>query len=249
MSTYLDHGILIYGNTNIKTMKTIKLIPLLVLALITMSCEKENSSKVDPNEPVYQELLVRYELHSNKTIAMATFRKTNESGVRLELTDNSKVLFNGKSFDSFSTLDSYFYQWSVSSIVDGRFEYTKNNGKVFINTISASDKREVGIPSEFTTVKLDGTTELTWSGKPIEANESISVFFKQNSENSGISVIYSVGSTKLNIPGMILSKMKAGAAKMYLRRSSVAGPLQNSDGKDNGIRRVEVEVAKDIIFQ
>ena len=53
-----------------KRIKTVlNIVSAIILLCIFFSCEKRDSTDLEPNIPVYQELLVRYQINNRETIA------------------------------------------------------------------------------------------------------------------------------------------------------------------------------------
>ena len=52
-----------------------KCISLSIVFIGLISCEKEESSDIDPDTPIYQDLKVEYNITDSETKALATFRE------------------------------------------------------------------------------------------------------------------------------------------------------------------------------
>lgn len=228
-----------------------KKVYLIIAVILFASCEHESSTILEPNELVYQDLLVRYEYLPNdktRTIAQATFRRKDKSGVRLKLENEKSILFNKEGYKSFSTIFDYFYTWEYDGIIQkGEFNFIKDKDRRFVNAISHSEIVATKIPSSFTKVKIDKNNELLWEGSPLKQGENIQLYFKQGEETGGSSFVSTEGAKKIEFGEIILDKLKKGKAVLYLKRSTVLDSNKiESDGKNNVKRTVEIVVTKEI---
>ncbi|WP_062061312.1 hypothetical protein [Aquimarina longa] len=222
----------------------------LIALLMIFSCENRDSTDLPPSIAVYQDLLVRYQTNTKNTLAKATFRTLDKNGTRLVLKGESKILFNNKKYDKFSTIFDYFYEWKEKELIDVEFNYVKNKTISFKNKISFKEASTIEIPTSFNKVKLDGTTKLKWKGSPLQKNEEITISFHQGDKGAtgGVKGV-DKGNEEISIDGLFIKGMKKGKAILRLIRSKELEGIQQSDGKNNGRRTVEVEVTKEVIVE
>ena len=82
----------------------------LATMLFLTACTKEQSDDLPLSTPVYQDLKVLYHKTEHRTRAYATFRKTNNLGVRLKLTGGSMITSSNEAHANYTELDNYFYR-------------------------------------------------------------------------------------------------------------------------------------------
>lgn len=225
-----------------KIKTTLSVVSALMLLCTVFSCEKRDSTDLELNIPVYQELLVRYQMNQKETVAEATLRTIDEKGTRLELKGDSKILCNGKPPQRFNLIFNS-HGWKVKGLVDAEFIYTKSDSKSFKNKISFEEAETIEIPASFASVTLDGKTKLKWSGASLGKNEQIIVSLQQ-AGNGATEIIK--GTELLEFDKVFVGKMEKGKAILTVTRRKKLDGFNQSDGINNGQRIVEVEIFKEI---
>ena len=230
-----------------KSIITISVLLLFALSMIVNGCSNKKSSDIDPHIPFYQDYKVIYRKHKNLTVAKATFREKDANGIRLELLSPAKVLCNGQG-SSFSNVENYFYHWQFSGNADAVFQLTDNRSHIFNNQILFSEINDIGIPENFNTVDLNGTTVLHWVGTPLKEGEFVMATIIQGDKFSGDYFTDTIGSTSITLTKDLMLDLTSGNAEIDLWRETHLGDVTNSDEDAGGRRVIRVEIKKTIVL-
>lgn len=209
------------------------------------ACDDKDSSDIKDSIPFYQDYRTEFDVTNNQTIAQANFREKNSDGKDVKLTGYSKIEMNGQA-PNYTGERPYFYNYTFAGTADVKYVFTRTTGMVYTNLASKTEVNPIGIPANFTTVNMNGTTVLTWSGEPVGQNETIEASVVSSVGGNNGFKLETVGATGINLP--IDSDIPAGLAKVTISRVKSL-PIQQSDGTANGVNIVVYTVSKDITVQ
>lgn len=240
---------------NCKTLDMIKYLAVIVKVMLIqfllwglVCCQSIDSTSLKPDIPVYQDYYVVYNKTQNITEVKATFRKSGVTGVRITLSEDSRVRFNGEAEKEFSILSHYFYSWKTNGFKDVDVVYTKNAGTHFDHTFLVQLAPMVNFANGFFSLDLDGENVFTWQGGAIDTGESIWLTITQNE----ITTLYSVstrGAVSLKIAKLKEDGLVKGPAKVELLRKHRFNSLKMNDGGVGGQVNYGTVIEKDIIIQ
>ncbi|WP_299672058.1 hypothetical protein [uncultured Polaribacter sp.] len=235
-----------------KTIKRFLMIAVVAASAIFTGCESRDSDMILPENPIFQNYYVKYNLTKKQTEAKATFRTIDKTGTRLALKGKSSVVLNGKKQDVFSTavIDGYFYSWKKQKgLLDAKFTYVKNGMKRFNNTFSAKDVSKIEFKSGHDKLSLKKDNTITWKGNAVKAGEEVYVIVYQDGKTSAIPSTTKVGATSVVIKKGDLKNLKAGKAKISLTRKLTKKTIKEVDGKAGGNVTLEMVVEKETFLK
>ncbi|PQJ78989.1 hypothetical protein [Polaribacter porphyrae] len=220
-----------------KTIKRFLIIAIIAISAIFTGCESRDSDMILPENPIFQNYFVKYNLTTKQTEAKATFRTIDKTGTRLVLKGKSSIMLNGKKQDAFSTavIDGYFYSWkNQKGLLNAKFTYVKNGTKKFNNTFSSKDISNIEFKSGHDKLELKKDNTIIWKGNPIKAGEEVYVIVYQRGKTSAIPSTSKIGATSITIKKEDLKDLKAGKAKIHLTRKLTKNTIKEEDGKAGG---------------
>lgn len=222
-------------------MKKYLLFAFMVSAWAFTACDNDEASDIDASVPFYQNLGVAYDVTNNTTRVGANFNKYNSEGINIRLNGPASIKINGKT-PNFANAGIYFYTYSFKGLDDVTFSFARSADSTFTNVASIEDVKPIAIPASFTSVKVKGTTTLTWEGDPIGENEVIEA---RITYDGGVNSIYNreKGSTSINIT--FNNSSLPGKGTLSLSRAKV-NPLQESNGNAGGQLDVSYIESKEI---
>lgn len=188
-------------------MKKLNYLLLLTISLSLFSCKKESSDNVNQDK-IWAEYQLIYDNNTKITYARAIFKFSSITGTVLELKDPAKVMFNNDLLSYNPTLGYYEKQYT-SFVTTGTFKYTDLDNNTFLNTLTITDT--VGFPAGLDTIIKSTPFELVWTGAPLKANETITVWLNSNVE--GDARLFStnmVNSTSIIFPVNQLTQLGVG---------------------------------------
>jgi hypothetical protein len=143
----------------------------ILFAVVTISCEREDSDKVD-QDTIFAEYELFYNANTDITYARAIFHFSNIFGTRLDLSSPSKVTFNGDELLWKSGL-AYYEKEYAGFVTTGTFVWTDTDGNSFTNDITVN---QIDYPTTgFDTLPKSTSYELFWVGDSLAALESVVV--------------------------------------------------------------------------
>lgn len=216
---------------------------LFAIACMAMLCscastDSSTSNNVNQDE-IWQSYWVEY-IESSETItAGCTFRFGGSTGTTLQLTEPSKVLFEGNEMDFTNSVlikgiiggTHYNYEGKGALNTKYTFEYTNNNGKLFTNSISTSAIEIEAVPEELS-VTADNIITLK---KPLGASESLSVKVSNETGNFKTFDEYKSGQNQLTIPGSELNELGNGPVTITFTKRKEVDALQQANHLGGGI--------------
>ena len=227
-----------------------KYIYLAVLFLGLLSCEKEDSSDVNPDSPIYQDLKVVYDMENTFSKALATFREGDENGSRLNLNNGASIFINDQKIEYSSNVTNYFYKTIFDNIIDVNYNFTKNNGDSFSNTISVVDRPNLVMTNSIDTVKLDGSSKVYWQSGELQNNESISFSIHQGSKTGGAGYHSTPGTNYVDLGLIIVNDLNEGAAELHIGREKIIEKLNEGDQSiSNGRYVIETRIVHQIYLK
>lgn len=144
---------------------------LFLVAVVISSCEKEVSKNIDQSR-IHTCYELFYDQNTDMTYASAVFRFSSGAGSTLELSDPSKVLFDGQPM-TFNTANGH-YETELSGVqLIGTFEWTDTEGKVYTNAAEIHEVDYGVLPD--TLYKGDGNNQFVWSGDVIGQDETMTL--------------------------------------------------------------------------
>lgn len=225
-------------------MKKYFLFAFLISAWAFTSCDNDDSPDIDADVPFYQNLGVAYDVTNNTTRVGANFNKLDSAGINIKLNGPASITINGQT-PNFANVGIYFYTYSFSGLDDMTFVFTRAKDSIFTNVATIKDVKPITIPESFTSVKLKGSTTLTWEGDPVGEDEVVEVSI---SYNGGVNTIFNrdKGSNSINIS--FGNQVTASKGTLSLSRAKT-NPLQESNGNAGGQLDVSYIQSKEIQFE
>ncbi|HNV96368.1 MAG TPA: hypothetical protein PKG63_07840, partial [Bacteroidales bacterium] len=150
-------------------MKKLSYLLMFAISITFSSCKKESSENVNQDK-IWAEYQLIYDNNTKITYARAIFKFSSITGTILELKDPAKVMFNNDLLSYNPTLGYYEKQYTTF-VTSGTFKYTDLDNHTFLNTLTIIDT--VGFPAGLDTIIKSTPFELTWTGAPLKANETI----------------------------------------------------------------------------
>jgi len=165
---------------------------ILYLAIILFSACASTDSSESKNvnqEEIWQNYWVEYNEAEEKLTAGATFRFGGSTGTTLQLTEPSKLTFEDTELDFSSgvlikgVLGGTHYGYEGRGEYKGKysFEYTDNNGKLYVNSISTKALEVDSIPEE---LNAGGTNTIAFKTMPLAAGEDLSITVSKDGGSS-----------------------------------------------------------------
>ena len=219
---------------------------------IFTGCESRDSDMILPENSVFQDYYVKYNVTTKQTEAKATFRTIDNKGVRLVLKGKSSVKLNGKKHDVLTSvaIDGYFYTWkNQKGLLDAKFTYVKNGTKRYNNTFTPKDAPKIEFKSGHEKLDLKKDNTITWKGDPLKLGERLSIVVLQGDKYSKTPAVSIVGATSVVIRKDDLKALKAGKATIRLSRELILNTIKEVDGTANGRVTLETEVVKETIIK
>lgn len=129
--------------------------------------EVVDSENTDQNH-IFQSYIASYDANKDQLQIKAAFFVDNASGPVLKLTKKASVAFNSKKM---KWNREGYYTLSMTGLPDTfTFVYWNNHKEKFTNKLTLN---KLIIEQEFITLHKDSTTNLSCSGLPFDANESV----------------------------------------------------------------------------
>ena len=231
-------------------MKVLNLNLLYVALFFTLlSCTKKDSSDVDPEAPIYQDLKVVYDVAKSETKALATFREGDEDGSRLTLDDGASIFINKEKVEYSSNVTNYFYKIIFDDLLDVNYVLTKNNGDTFTNSVLNENRPNLIMTNLIDTLSLSGGSKVSWTSS-LEGNESVSYFVKQGIKSGGAGYYAQTGSVEVTISSIIVEGLNEGAAELHIGREKVIKEINEGDqGNSNGQFVVETAIVHEVYLK
>ncbi len=216
-----------------------RLLTLLSIAVLFTACRKEEIDDLPVDTAIYQDYKVIFDKPDNRTRAYATFRKSNSLGVRLQLTGDASITFNGNGYTSYTELDNYFYRWNTTGLADVYLRFTKPDGAWFDNRILRADTNDVTVPNGIILSRSNGG-QVFWVGRPLVQGETLEAWLVQSGTTTSKTTLNTTGAGSIFIPASITSNLSAGTADLYFNRIRSLS-LNEGDGYAGGRGIIEVE--------
>jgi hypothetical protein len=195
-------------------------ISLLALILLICSCrKKELSSYVDQHQ-IFQDLWLSYDDASNSTYASARFFLGSLSGSRLELSQNSRVFYNGIELKKNSKRGT-LYATAFNGYSSGfNFDWNDTEGRHFVN------QAEIPAPIYGYNQTMNSWSAPTWGydlyfdGDSIGVDEEVKLTIEVNQDTSFTIEIFESrqGRTFVHIPAWDVQRIIDFAPRFYLTR-------------------------------
>ncbi len=184
-------------------------------AILLSSCAKEESSNVN-QDSIYTIYELFYNDGTDKTTARATFRFGGATGTLLDLNDPSISTFNGDELLYVAATGVHKKEYTGFTNT-GTFVYTDLDNNTFTNTVPAISTISY---SAVDTISSAGSFTFTWTGDPIQANESISLTIDGTMQSNFEVFTNAVeGSTEIVLAANKLQNLGIGNATYSLIRA------------------------------
>lgn len=181
-------------------------------ALAAISCNREPSDSVDQDK-IYTDYELFYNANEDKTYARATFRFSNITGTKLELTDPSEVLFNGEPL-TFNVALAYYEKTYAGFVSSGAFSWTDTEGNTFENSV---DIRVIAFPAGLDTIERAQAYDLEWAGAPLSANENVTLTANgENEQDAQVFFTNDIGAQNIVLGKDKLEQIGQGPGTLYL---------------------------------
>ncbi|WP_046243774.1 hypothetical protein [Hymenobacter terrenus] len=193
------------------------------LALVTTSCQKEDSDSV-AQDRIYVDYSLIYDKAQDKTYARAAFKFGSTTGTQLELKAPSEVRF-GNDVMTFVPLVNYYEKTFAGQQTQGTFTFKDLDGKTYVNNIGGLVPAE--LPASFTNLSKGSAYTVTWDGPPVRANEVLDVTVDGAGQSDPIQVFLQsgVGATEVVLEANRIGLLLNGPAQAVINRSLLL-PLQ-----------------------
>lgn len=217
-----------------------KFFVLACVALLSACASTDSSTSNNVNQDeIWQSYWVEYVESSETILAGCTFRFGGSTGTTLQLTEPSKVLFEGNEMDFTSgvlikgMIGGTHYNYEGKGPLNNKytFEYTNNNGKLFTNSIATSALALDAVPEELSATGNNIITLKT----PLGTDESLSV--KVSNEKGDFETFdeYKPGQNQLTIPGSELNELGNGPVTITFTKRKEVDALQQANHLGGGI--------------
>ncbi|MCF8449252.1 MAG: hypothetical protein K9G49_05210 [Taibaiella sp.] len=229
-------------------MKNIIATSLLLVAIFVSlaGCKKHNNIPPDltpANEiPTYQLYYVYFFKTKNSTEVSGFLNLRNEHGSSLILGNDSLLKVNG--------INNYsYYRWQFDSIQDVRIEYRRKDS-LFTNTVLVTEIGDIAFSSATPKeIYRNATTDFTWDGPPIEANEEVSLTFSRSYGNTTIQRSIALDGNNITLlPRSFEPDTDPGLYKMRLTRIK-RRPLEQQDNNAGGRISIILETETEVILK
>lgn len=207
-----------YSGLKNNPLQSIALSLIICTAFITISCaSSEIADSKDVNQAkIYQSYSVYFDAESPDLYRLtAQFRFGGDKGTTLRLSDPSKVTANTiemeEKSDSFS---GCYYETNIKESGEFTFNFIDTENKEYVNSISLN-------PVTAKTVDLinaDSKTSIYWEGRPLAANEDMTLTLCDNEGNCASALTDVVGSDYVVISVEEMSNLVSGKGSYYLTR-------------------------------
>lgn len=159
-------------------MKKVAYLLLLLFSIQLLACQSESSDDVNQDR-IYTVYDLSYGADKDETVASARFHFGSWTGTRLELSDESSILFNGKYLSFNKTLVRYSTSFQ-GEVLSGDFVFTDANGKTYTNSITINS---IAVDPTLTSISRSATTApvLIWQGPPLNSDESVTLTLSDSS--------------------------------------------------------------------
>lgn len=201
-----------------------RLIPLLIVSLITSCASNETADSKDVKQSeIYQNYTINWIM--GKGYSSASFRFGGENGTTLHLTSPSKITFNGQQLtESEFLFGGSFYEGDQRGYSSKHeFRFIDTDGKTYVNNINFEDVEFVD-PPQTVSKNENLVIELT---RPILASERIVLAAKSDTSKSNevqigndsdASAYYDLKAGKLIIkPGFFLNFKDVSATIWFIK--------------------------------
>lgn len=145
---------------------------LLIIPMVLLSCQKEDSSDVN-QDTIYTVYELFYNENTDKTVAVVRLRFGSPTGTLLEATGTAQCTFNGDVLP-YSTVYSGHAKEYAGLITTGTFTYTNTEGVTFTN--SPPTMTTLTHPSDLDTIVKSQANTYTWQGNALAPFERVDLF-------------------------------------------------------------------------
>ncbi|MBU0489127.1 MAG: hypothetical protein KKA07_18510 [Bacteroidetes bacterium] len=207
-----------------------KLLPF-ALAILLTGCASTETAKSDAvkQSEIYQDYNIEYDAGSEELSVDVTFRFGGDKGTTLELSGDSKILFNGEELRSGTRFfgGAYYYDSFKGELPQTlTFEYTNNDGEKYVNTNTIVPVFYAEYPGS---VKKGESFSVSWSGGALGSDEDMYGTISDNNGHSYQCNTSATGATSISFPPNATAEMEAGKAKITLKRKVKKTPEQTTN--------------------
>lgn len=225
---------------------------LLVLSIYSCaSSEIANSEDVNQAK-IHQYYYVGFDANGGQTYyVMAQFRFGGSKGTTLKLSSPSKVSVNDMELsEQTETLRGCFYETTLNGSNVFNFKFIDTQKKEYINKCEINSLTIVATSQ----IDADKKSEIAWTGKPLEANETVTLTIEDNEGNKATAYCSVKGSNSVIINPNDMENLIQGKGQIYMNREANINLQQaaddggsiNTDYKSEiiGVNILKVPVAK-----
>ena len=195
-------------------------------------CQSVDSSAVK-TDTIRTNYWLFYKSEDDTTYARAQFRVGSDVGTTLELTDGSKVTFEGQPL-AWNELLDWQERKIAGQVKSGSFLYTDNESKTYANKVPAS--REARVPDAFP-AKLPAASsyDFSWQGDALVEGETMEVILAHDANRLQFVAIFerNVGATNVVLSKEDFGKLPRGRTAIAIQRhrDSKLDPDTGAGGK------------------
>lgn len=212
-----------------------KLIYLIIVLLIAVSCKTESSDDIDVSN-VYQAYLLSYNKTANHTHACAQFRDGGALGNDIILDSPSKIAVNGEVLthqDFPYALYYHYYKKYSGEQSEVTFVFTDKNNKEYTNIANLNTLPSINKPDGFIEISKSDDFDFVWIGEPVGSGETVQLTLSDSNE-SGTYSQSDENATSITIAKNDLAQFQQGQLNFILTRYN-SNDIQQSTGKGGAI--------------
>lgn len=185
--------------------------------LFATACIKQDDTTADAKN-YYQAYEVEYNAAENKTITRAFFRKNDENGEFLELTNGAEVRVNGETLSRDSDNSATYYATFNGHVDTNYYEYADKDGNIYTNEFYLSEVEPIDFLSNPGPFNMFSNYKVSWDGPPVGENET--VIFQIGYEDGKVKTITvnKEGTDYVDLDDKILMEVGPGEARMKIFR-------------------------------
>jgi len=195
--------------------------------LFATACIKQDDTTVDAKN-YYQAYEVEYNVAKNKTITRAFFRKNDNSGEFLELTNGAEVRVNGEILSRDSDNSATYYATFNGHVDTNYYEYADKVGNIYTNEFYLSEVDPIGFLANEGPYNMFSNYEVEWNGPPVRENETVIFQIGYQDGNVKTITINNVGTDYVDLNSRDLMEVGAGNAQMKIFRM-IEHPLEDTN--------------------
>lgn len=158
---------------------SMRLFPIALAALVLLpACDPAQPSEDVNQARIFTVYELAYDGNTDRTTAIATFRFGGPNGTRLELSDGSRVEFEGDDLaPTGGEVNLLRYERTFANLTEeGTFVFEDADGETYENEVAL---RPIAFPDEIGPIDNDESFELAWEGDDLAEDEEVNVLLSR----------------------------------------------------------------------